>query len=394
MKYNLFSKTIDTIKEVDARIIIGADFVPTDSNKILFQNQETHKIFGDDLCNLFQQSDLNILNLEAPITTSQEKLFKVGGPNLKTYPECICVLKDLKPLLLSGANNHIRDYEDCGIHETLSLLSNAGINSIGFGINKENARQPKIYQINGAKIGVYSCSENEFCCASDSHGGGNGYDPLYTFDEIRDLKGKCNILIVLFHAGRENYRYPSLQLQRICRKMSEVGADLVICQHSHCIGSFEIYKNSLIVYGQGNVLFDYIQRDEWATAILLELKISNNILDVSVIPIMKNKNCVTIPDQTSATRIVKDFLSRSENIKDPNFVKQEWAHFLSGNQKQILLLSGVLGINNRILAAIDRIIFKGKLTDKLFSKQRSQLLLNYIRCESIRESLMTLLNKQ
>lgn len=394
MRYTLFEKTINITNNGESRIIIGADFVPTDSNKVLFQKRETNKIFGNDLYTLFQQSDLNILNLEAPITKVQEKLFKVGGPNLKIYPECINVLKDLKPLLLSGANNHIKDYQDNGIRETLSLLSDAEIDSIGFGLNKNIARKPRIYKMNNITIGIYSCSENEFCCASDNQGGGNGYDPLYTFDDIKNLKDNCDIVVVLFHAGRENYRYPSIQLQRICHKMVDSGTDLIVCQHSHCIGSYEKYMNSLIVYGQGNVLFDYIQREEWATAILLELKISRDNIAISAIPIVKQGNCVSMADEKSAIQIIEKFHMRADNIQQPNFIEHEWLRFLScGNQKQILLLSGVLGINNRILTAVDRILFKGKLTDQLFSRKRSQLLLNYIRCESIRESLMTLLDR-
>lgn len=42
--------------------------------------------------------------------------------------------------------------------------------------------------------------------------------------------------------------------------MVEKGADLVIYQHSHCVGSYEKYKDSTIVYGQGNFMFN--KRDD------------------------------------------------------------------------------------------------------------------------------------
>ena len=37
--------------------------------------------------------------------------------------------------------------------------------------------------------------------------------------------------------------------------MAENGADVVICQHSHCIGCYEEYQGCYILYGQGNFHF-------------------------------------------------------------------------------------------------------------------------------------------
>lgn len=61
---------------------------------------------------------------------------------------------------------------------------------------------------------------------------------------------------MLYHGGKEYYRYSSPNLQKTCRKMTEKGADLVLCQHSHCIGSYEEYNDSTILYGQGNFIFN------------------------------------------------------------------------------------------------------------------------------------------
>lgn len=394
MKYEIHKSELSQKICGKFQIIIGADFVPTESNYEMFLQNRTDEIFGHELSSLLKQSELTILNLEAPITTQSIPLYKVGGPNLKIYPESINVLKEFKPLLLSGANNHIRDYLDSGIAETLTLLNNAQIDTVGFGMTQVEAEKPRIYNINGLKIGCYSCSENEFCCAQNDHGGGNGYDPLNTFDAIRTLKEVVDYVIVLFHAGRENYRYPSIQLKRICHKMVDVGSSLVVCQHSHCIGAYENYKEGIIFYGQGNVLFDYVHREEWSTAILLELEAIDNTMKISVIPIQKYNNGVRIAEEDQANSIFMAFKERSRNIKNDDFVRKEWLRFLSGNQRQILLLSGVIGINCRILSAIDRIILNGKFTNLLFSRKHSQLLLNYIRCESIRESIISLLEER
>ena len=81
---------------------------------------------------------------------------------------------------------------------------------------------------------------------------------MESLDHIQNLKDQCDYVIVLYHGGKEHYRYPSPYLQRVARKMVEKGADLVVCQHSHCIGCYEKYKDSMIIYDQGNFIFERI----------------------------------------------------------------------------------------------------------------------------------------
>ena len=84
---------------------------------------------------------------------------------------------------------------------------------------------------------------------------------------------------------KEHYRYPSPYLQKVCRKMVEKGANLVVCQHSHCIGSYETYNNSTIVYGQGNFIFNKHDNEYWNSSLLIKLRFEKGI-KVEYIPIV------------------------------------------------------------------------------------------------------------
>ncbi len=389
MQYELTKGISNFNCDKEISIIIGADFVPTKTNKKLFEQGNSVEIFGKELEELFAKSSLNILNLEVPITERTEKLPKAGGPNLKTYPEIINILTQIKPLVMSGANNHIYDYSQCGVEDTLFYLDNNGIFHVGFGLDKISAMKTWYTEMEGIKFGIYSCSENEFCCASEERGGGNGYNPLETFDDILKSKAACDYLIVLYHGGRENYRYPSIQLKKICQKMVDVGADLVVCQHSHCIGAYEVYKDSCIVYGQGNVLFDYNDIEEWRTSILIQLVFTGNKMVINAIPLEKDCEKVRVAERDGLS-IISSLRERSEKIKDNDFLKMEFHNFNS-KQKNILLLRGVMGINSRLILALNKVT-RGKLLQVLFQKEHKLLLENYIRCESIRESLLDILS--
>ena len=141
--------------------------------------------------------------------------------------------------LLTLANNHILDQDQQGLVSTCSVLDAAGIAYTGVGQTPEEAAKPYIFECDGKRIGVYACAEHEFSIVTEHSAGANPIDLLETPDHVAALKEQCDYVIVLYHGGKEHYRYPSPNLQKVCRKLVEKGADLVVCQHSHCIGCEE-----------------------------------------------------------------------------------------------------------------------------------------------------------
>jgi len=133
------------------------------------------------------------------------------------------------------------------LKSTQDILNKQDIPFVGAGENLSVASKPYIIQNDELKIGIYACAENEFTIATESSPGANPFDPLESLDHIQRLKEKCDYVLVLYHGGKEHYRYPSPYLQKVSRKIVEKGADLVVCQHSHCIGCYEEYKDATIV---------------------------------------------------------------------------------------------------------------------------------------------------
>lgn len=382
-----------TISDKKCCFCIGADFIQTDRNKDAFEQGDLERLFGAEVTKYLKEFDLRIFNLEAPLTDSYDKLSKAGGPNIHSSEKSIYAYKELTPLVLSGANNHIYDYREEGIQTTKRLLRENNIMHVGFGENQEEAGDVLYVVVGGIRIGIYSVAENEFTIATDKKGGANGYDPLTTYDVIRNAKGKCDYLIVLFHGGRENYRYPSPNLQRVCRKMVECGGNLIVCQHSHCIGAYEVKGNATIIYGQGNFLFDYANIEAWRTSILLEIIFNGNEGNVYAVPMLNEKGSTFFAD-VEADDIFNGLLERSEQIKDVEFVKRKWLEFCK-TQEDILLIKGIMGIHNRYILGVNRKIFKNILGKIFWGRRcRSLLTLNYLRCESIRESIQTLLEEK
>ncbi len=380
------------------RICIWGDLVQTEDNKIFFENGDIKSLLGDGILQELSETDVVIFNLEAPLTANKTPIHKPQAPCIASSPKCINSFNAIQSLgckmVASCANNHIKDFNIEGITETIKLLSD---NNIGYvGVSNKNikeAKQPVIISRNGQwRIGIYSCAENEFSIADDKNGGANGYDPLTTFDDIRELKDKCDRVIVLFHAGRENYKYPSPQLQRICRKMINAGADVIVCQHSHCIGCEEQYKDGHIIYGQGNFIFHRTKNTEWYTGLMISCTVGpNKKIEVAYKAIENHPPFVRLCSDSTQNTLLSAFKYRSSEIQDPLFIQQQWENWVFDNI-DVYCMHALLGCQNRYILAIDRRLnyFISKLV--LRNKYRRKLLLNYIRCESIREAMTTLLN--
>ena len=166
--------------------------------------------------------------------------------------------------------------------------------------------------------------------------GANPFDPLESLDHIQELKTKCDYAIVLYHGGKEHYRYPSPYLQKVCRKICEKGADLVICQHSHCIGCFEQYEGSTIVYGQGNFIFDKSKSEYWDTSILVKLEINDSQVDTEYIPITRKGNGVRLATGQAAKEILDGFQRRSKEILYEGFIEKQYQEFAQANIQSYL----------------------------------------------------------
>lgn len=363
-------------------LIIAADLVPTQSNYDFFATGDVNSLVGSDLHNVLYAADFRVFNLEVPITDTVKPISKCG-PNLIAPTATINGIKALNPTLLGLANNHILDQDEQGLVSTIELLKSYNIDSVGAGKGLNDAAKPYILEKEGLKIGVYACAEHEFTIATEKRAGANPFDPLVSLDHIAVLKAQCNYVIVLYHGGKEHYRYPSPYLQKVCRKMAEKGADIVVCQHSHCIGAKEEYAGATIVYGQGNFLFDYSESEFWKTSLLIKVDFAEK-MTVEYIPICKAGVGVRLAKIEEKEKILADFELRSKQITVTDFIENEYIEFCKINGEYYL---GTLAGFNRIMRGINRLT-NGRLTKSIYSEKHRKALVNLIECEAHRELVL------
>lgn len=199
-----------------------------------------------------------IFNLEAPITCSNNPM-----PNKVVLKMCPTSFKKRfqsnKPLAVNLANNHIFDYGEDGVTDTLAVLDELEIPY--FGIIKqphdngmlEISHQGATYTLQG--MVNKSCS------------------PLFVAGSFRLKEFKSNmnsilapeiksnkINILCVHQGREEISIPSVgEIQSMRKLLYRDIFDYVICSHQHVILPYEKKCKKWIFYGLGNFIFDNLE---------------------------------------------------------------------------------------------------------------------------------------
>ena len=367
------------------QIIIFGDICPDNDYRHLF-NVKKNAAFSNDIANDISHSALVIGNLECPATDSKVPITKCG-PSLRANMNDVKKLKNIGFDILSLANNHILDYGVKGLEDTLQVCKENGIKIVGAGRNCEDAGVPIIYEIKNQKIGIVSFAEAEFNLARTYDAGANHFDPYESFDVIGEVKKACDYVIVLYHGGIEYYKYPSPLLQKKCRRMAKAGADLILCQHSHCIGTMEEYNGSTIVYGQGNSIFGYRHEDmTWNEGLLVKVDLTKDY-EVQFKLLKATPNGIEYADKKSSALKMQQMKEDSQMLNDTAWVNAQWSDFV--DTQKALDLSLLYG-KNRVFNKLNRIL-RNKMIDMFYTKKTKMITMNLLRCESHHEVVQTIL---
>jgi len=364
------------------RMIIGADILPTPSNNSLFEKGDTALLVGNELKEYLNSADYRVFNLEGALTDEESPITK-DGPVLRAPVDSAIGIKKLGADLLVLANNHILDHGNKGVISTIETLRRNGINYIGCGING-NIEKNICIQTECGTFGIYNCCEHEYSVnnLNESYSA-HAYDPLKAFNDVSELSQKCDYTIVLYHGGKEKYRYPSPELQKRFRKFADSGANLVVAQHTHCIGCQEHYGNSTLVYGQGNFIFDRADNEYYNNGLLIDISFAEDgSVEVGYKVVEKNGNKVRLAEKELSNRILEEFFHRSKEIENPRFIEDRFNEYCSDNLAEYLITFHGKNLVSKILIRLNKNLYKKYIYKCFYNKKNMIYLYNFLRCEA------------
>ncbi len=329
-----------------ASILIGGDIFPR-RNMDLFSTPNIDRLFSTEIIELFKKSDFTLCNLEGALTDANIPAPKCG-PSIKASPNTVRALVELGVDCVTLANNHIPDYGTEGYIDTVKVLEQNQIRYFGAGINIDTIQTHICITINNKKIIIYNVAETVFNIPDKNNAGVNLYDEYIVCNDLRDLRRGCDCLIVIYHGGAEFYEYPTPWLKKRFHRMADCGADYVIAQHTHCIGTQENYNGAYLLYGQGNFYFH--QKSDPAMTkdgLLLELLVDDTIVLKKHFVHLENEKIIYIrePDYSS-------FNERNQRLAEGDTFEKEFAIYAQKWTVKWLLEFRGLKLIDRIMRII------------------------------------------
>ncbi len=247
-------------------------------------------------------NDVNIVNLETTLTKSKKLRPKVF--NFKASPDKVAALTAGHIHAVNLANNHILDFSEEGLKETIRTLDQAHILHVGAGTSIAHAKMPAVLTKKGIKIGLLGCTDNEpGWIASKDHPGTNFIeigDAGVIRDSIASLRTKVDVLILSLHWGPNMRKRPYSYFRSFAHEVIDLGVDIVHGHSAHVFQGVEAYKNKLILYDTGELVDDYavdpVLRNDRSFFFIVKLN-KQRLLSVQMLPISISQFQVNLSEE-------------------------------------------------------------------------------------------------
>lgn len=299
-------------------------------------------------------SDFIIANLESPVVETAD----TEGDHLqfKGNPDVLDKLKWIDAFSLS--NNHINDTGCVGMDETVAILERKGFKHNGL---FKNEYKPLIIEQGGEKIALVTITDmmnipfDEDC----------RWDVLRVGDErvmliIEDLHNRGYCVLLYAHIGILFCRYPNPISYEYIHKCIDMGADIVVTAHSHCLGCFEMYKDRPIFHSLGDFVMDGNSFRRRRSGILKLNIEGGKVENWEIIPAEIDHNYVTSkPKEKVAKQMLESFEYVSKTLEKQ---KENYTTFFK-NQYRKELFNHICStiaylVKSRGVSGMFKIVFK------------------------------------
>ena len=210
------------------------------------------------IISVLKAADFTAVNLETPVTSR-------GQPQPKTYhfattPGAFTALRDAGVDLVTMANNHILDYGQTGLADTLAAAKAAHFPYVGAGVNAAAAWAPYVTTINGTKIAIVGVSQvaelaSSWVATAHRPGEANAINLGQTLAAVRAAKRLARIVVVFMHWGTEGMACPDQNQLSLAPKLAAAGASIIIGAHAHMLQGSGWLGHTFVAYGMGNFLW-------------------------------------------------------------------------------------------------------------------------------------------
>ncbi len=212
---------------------------------------------------ILAMADFPVVNLETPVITSPDTPHDTKPYVFFTLPGSVEALMERGIQYVSLGNNHVYDYLEGGLTQTLDHLDRMGMGYSGAGHAPERAWEPYEVEVRGLPLTMISASsitghqyEVGFNATEDKGGSANLGDSDRLTGHITEARALGRMPIVQMHTGSEYTERVSEYSASQHDLAAESGAALLIAHHPHFAQGFGFHKGVLAAHCLGNFVLD------------------------------------------------------------------------------------------------------------------------------------------
>ncbi|MCP4230778.1 MAG: tetratricopeptide repeat protein [bacterium] len=224
------------------------------------------------------KSTVTVGNLVSPITEKGTS----GDGKLKGDPDYSFILTEAGYDVVAIANDHIMDFGNDGLADTLRNLGDAEIKTAGAGPDIASALKPAVIELEDYTIHILSFN------AVGPSGSGAGVAPadLTTMRRALAASSSADIVVVYLYWGLEKAPYPTKEQKEQAHLLIDAGADIIVGTHPDVTQPIERYNGGIVAYSIGKFLMGDIYGSRHYSSILaVEVSPEFGILGFRLIPI-------------------------------------------------------------------------------------------------------------
>lgn len=265
-----------------------------------------------------READVCIVNNEFTYTQSNNPI-----PN-KTFtfrakPENVDLLLQMGVDAVSLANNHVYDFGEQGLLDTLATLENVGVAYAGAGKNLEEASRILYYRNDDIKIALVCATQIERYSTPNTKGATETspgtfrcYESEGLLKKIREAEENSDFVIAFLHWGTESTTDLDWRQTSQAKECIQAGADAIVGAHPHVIQGIGVEEGALVFYSLGNFWFSSKNLD----SSLLTLEIGEEgLVSAQFLPCL-TRNCTTIEaKEGERSRVLSHMRSLSSQVE-------------------------------------------------------------------------------
>lgn len=208
-------------------------------------------------------ADWAAVNLESAVTSAPDTPHEAKSFVMFTLPESLDALAAAGVDYLSLGNNHVYDYLDAGLSDTLANAAASGLAAGGAGDDPDAAWATVAVDAADLPLTLVSATsvrgdqhDITYVATEDQGGAADLYDATRLTNSITDALDAGRTPVAFLHSGTEYARTVSDASMERFQNAVVAGAPVVVSTHPHIAQGFHRYAGGLIAESLGNFVFD------------------------------------------------------------------------------------------------------------------------------------------